>query len=109
MTIVTLDPLRPHDLRHTAVAFWIATGANPLEVSRRAGHSSTSLTLDRYGHLFPQAATRSPTASTPSRRTHVASNCERRSVARSSTVLKILLAFCSRIRSERTPEPPRPL
>jgi integrase len=50
-----LDPLRPHDLRHTAVALWIATGASPLEVSRRAGHTSASFTLDRYGHLFPEA------------------------------------------------------
>lgn len=50
-----LDGLRPHDMRHTAVALWIATGANPLEVSRRAGHRSTSFTLDRYGHLFPNA------------------------------------------------------
>jgi integrase len=48
-------PLRPHDLRHTAVALWIATGANPLEVSRRAGHTSASFTQDRYGHLFPEA------------------------------------------------------
>lgn len=50
-----LQPLRPHDLRHTAVALWIAAGASPLEVSRRAGHTSTSFTLDRYGHLFPEA------------------------------------------------------
>jgi integrase len=50
-----LDPLRPHDLRHTAVALWIASGANPLEVSRRAGHTSTSFTQDRYGHLYPEA------------------------------------------------------
>jgi hypothetical protein len=50
-----LAPLRPHDLRHTAMAMWIATGANPLEVSRRAGHMSVAFTLDRYGHLFPEA------------------------------------------------------
>jgi hypothetical protein len=37
------------------VALWIAAGANVLEVARRAGHSSTSFTLDRYGHLFPEA------------------------------------------------------
>jgi len=37
------------------VALWIASGANPLEVSRRAGHTSTSFTQDRYGHLFPEA------------------------------------------------------
>lgn len=48
-----LTPLRPHDMRHTAVALWIAAGASPLEVTRRAGHTSTSFTLDQYGHLFP--------------------------------------------------------
>jgi integrase len=48
-----LDGLRIHDLRHTAVALWIAAGANPKEVSVRAGHTSVSFTLDRYGHLFP--------------------------------------------------------
>lgn len=45
--------LRPHDLRHTAVALWIAAGANPKEVATRAGHSSVSFALDRYGRLFP--------------------------------------------------------
>ena len=50
-----LKPLRPHDMRHTAVALWIAVGASPLEVTRRGGHTSTSFTLDRYGHLFPAA------------------------------------------------------
>lgn len=48
-----LTPLRPHDLRHTAVAMWIAAGASPKEVAVRAGHTSVSFTLDRYGHLFP--------------------------------------------------------
>jgi integrase len=43
-----LEGLRIHDLRHTAVALWIAAGA-------RAGHSSVSFTLDRYGHLYPEA------------------------------------------------------
>jgi hypothetical protein len=45
--------LRPHDLRHTAVALWIAASGNPKEVATRAGHSSVSFALDRYGHLFP--------------------------------------------------------
>jgi Phage integrase family len=48
-----LDGLRIHDLRHTAVALWIAAGANPKEVAARAGHTSVSFTLDRYGHLYP--------------------------------------------------------
>ena len=50
-----VDGLRIHDLRHTAVALWIAAGANPKEVSTRAGHASVSFTLDRYGHLYPEA------------------------------------------------------
>jgi integrase len=51
----SVAPLRPHDLRHTAAALWIASGAGPLEVSRRAGHTSTSFTQDRYGHLHAEA------------------------------------------------------
>jgi hypothetical protein len=34
---------------------WIAAGANPKEVAARAGHTSVSFTLDRYGHLYPDA------------------------------------------------------
>ena len=41
-----------HDMRHTAVALWIATGANDLRVARWAGHRSVTFTKDRYGHLF---------------------------------------------------------
>jgi integrase len=51
-----LDGLRIHDL-HTAVALWIAAGANPKEVAARAGHTSVSFTLDRYGHLYPESDT----------------------------------------------------
>lgn len=47
-------PLRIHDLRHTAVSLWIAEGANPKQVAVRAGHTSVSVVLDRYGHLYPQ-------------------------------------------------------
>ena len=52
-----LAGLRIHDLRHTAVALWIAAGASPKEVAVRAGHSSVSFTLDRYGHLYPESDT----------------------------------------------------
>lgn len=46
--------LRVHDLRHTFVALWVSLGRNALEVSKAAGHSSVSFTLDRYGHLYEQ-------------------------------------------------------
>jgi hypothetical protein len=42
-----------YDLRHTAVALWIAAGATPKEIATRAGHSSVVTVLDRYGHLLP--------------------------------------------------------
>ena len=48
-----LAPLRPHDLRHTAVSLWAAAGATPNEVAARAGHTSVAVVLDRYRHLFP--------------------------------------------------------
>jgi integrase len=48
------DGLRIHDLRHTAVALWIAAGASPNEVAARAGHRSVVTVLDRYGHLLPE-------------------------------------------------------
>ena len=45
--------LRFHDLRHTCAALSIAAGAHPKLISARLGHSSVTITLDRYGHLFP--------------------------------------------------------
>ena len=48
-----LSPFRIHDLRHTAVALWIAAGANAKQIAVRAGHTSVSVVLDRYGHLYP--------------------------------------------------------
>jgi integrase len=52
-----LDGLRIHDLRHTAVALWIAAGASPKEVATRAGHTSVKTVLDVYGGLYPEADT----------------------------------------------------
>lgn len=50
-----LDPaVRIHDLRHTAVALAIRAGAHPKAIQSRMGHATISVTLDRYGHLFPE-------------------------------------------------------
>ncbi len=46
--------LRFHDLRHTCASLLIALGAHPKAIQERLGHSSITVTLDRYGHLFPQ-------------------------------------------------------
>ena len=45
--------LRFHDLRHTAAAIAIQTGASPKAIQARLGHSSIEVTFDRYGHLMP--------------------------------------------------------
>lgn len=49
-------PLRVHDLRHTCASLAIAAGADIKVLQRMLGHSSASLTLDRYGHLMPGQA-----------------------------------------------------
>ncbi len=47
------DALRFHDLRHTCAAMLIAQGAHPRAIMERLGHSSITVTLNTYGHLFP--------------------------------------------------------
>lgn len=46
--------LRFHDLRHTFASLMIAEGAHPKELQEQMGHSTVMITLDRYGHVFPQ-------------------------------------------------------
>jgi integrase len=48
-----LDPIGLHECRHTFVSLMIAAGVNPKALSTFMGHSSITITLDRYGHLFP--------------------------------------------------------
>lgn len=42
-----------HECRHTYAAFMIAAGVNAKALSAYMGHSSITMTLDRYGHLMP--------------------------------------------------------
>ncbi len=48
-----LPPITLHECRHTYAAFMIAAGINPKALSTYMGHSSITITLDRYGHLLP--------------------------------------------------------
>lgn len=41
-----------HALRHTHVSALIAAGLDVIAISRRIGHSSPTVTLNTYGHLF---------------------------------------------------------
>ncbi len=47
--------MRIHDMRHTCAALLIRQyGANPKQIQRHLGHSSITVSMDTYGHLFPE-------------------------------------------------------
>lgn len=57
-----LRPTTLHECRHTFASLMIVAGVNPKALQTFMGHASITVTLDRYGHLFPgseeQAAVR---------------------------------------------------
>ena len=48
-----LEPIGLHECRHSYAAYMIAAGINYKALSTYMGHSSVTITLDRYGHLMP--------------------------------------------------------
>jgi integrase len=42
-----------HEARHSFASLMIAAGVNAKALSTYMGHSSITITLDRYGHLMP--------------------------------------------------------
>jgi integrase len=46
-------PIGLHECRHSYASLMIAAGVNAKALSTYMGHSSITITLDRYGHLFP--------------------------------------------------------
>jgi integrase len=53
-----LEPITPHEARHTFASLLIAAGVDIKQVSEYMGHSSIQITADRYGHLFADARER---------------------------------------------------
>jgi integrase len=47
------EALRWYDLRHTAASLLIREGASIKAVQKQMGHATAAITLDVYGHLFP--------------------------------------------------------
>lgn len=45
--------IRVHDLRHSHVAYLINQGVEPLLIKERLGHRDIQITLNTYGHLYP--------------------------------------------------------
>lgn len=50
---IGVPEMHPHELRHTAASLAIASGADVKVVQQMLGHKSATMTLDLYGHLFP--------------------------------------------------------
>jgi integrase len=48
-----LDGLTIHGLRHTAASLYISACTPPKVVQRILGHGSVTITMDLYGHLYP--------------------------------------------------------
>ena len=49
----SIKPVTLHECRHTFATLMIAAGVNAKALQTFMGHSSITVTLDRYGHLFP--------------------------------------------------------
>ncbi len=47
------ERVRFHTLRHSAASIAIGMGANVKQVQQMLGHSSATVTLDTYSHIFP--------------------------------------------------------
>lgn len=52
MKAAGLPDVTLHSLRHTHASHLIASGLDVLQISRRLGHGSPTITLTVYGHLF---------------------------------------------------------
>lgn len=44
-----------HEMRHTCASLMIKAGVQPKEIQELLGHESIKVTLDFYGHLFPES------------------------------------------------------
>ncbi|WP_201296833.1 MULTISPECIES: site-specific integrase [unclassified Nocardiopsis] len=61
-TAAGLGALKLHDLRHFYASGLIAQGCDVVTVQRALGHSSASVTLNTYAHLWPSAEDRTRAA-----------------------------------------------
>jgi integrase len=52
-TRAKLERTTLHEARHTYASLMIAAGVNAKSLQTHMGHSSVTVTYDRYGHLMP--------------------------------------------------------
>ncbi len=44
-----------HGLRHTRISLWMEAGVNPRRIASMAGHRNMTYTMQKYGHVIPDA------------------------------------------------------
>lgn len=54
-----LEPITLHECRHTFASLLIDAGSNAMTVQTFMSHAKIQTTFDVYGHLFPEATTKS--------------------------------------------------
>jgi integrase len=52
-TNASVGGLAPHELRHTCAFLAIRSRASIKTAQRLPGHATATMTLDNYGHLYP--------------------------------------------------------
>ena len=53
ITKANVKEIRIHDLRHSYVAMLISKNVDIFTIKELVGHSKISMTIDTYGHLYP--------------------------------------------------------
>ena len=48
-----VKPIRFHDLRHSAVSYWLHLGIPIYDISKRCGHTTPRVTYRVYSHMYP--------------------------------------------------------
>ncbi len=102
-----LEGIGMHECRHTFASLMIAAGVNAKALSTYLGHSSITITYDRYGHLIPgseEEAAGCSTATSRGRQRRSATD-ERRFAGQSAGQCGPVLA---RLRASRCVEPLTP-
>jgi integrase len=75
-----VQPITPHDLRHTCASLAVSAGVNVLALQPMLGHTSAKMTLDTYADLFDDDLDAVPV--TLNNRFHVNNRYSRHSVAK---------------------------
>ena len=62
LKLLSLEPRKPYQTRHTTATLWLAAGESPEWIARQLGHSSTQMLFRVYSRYVPDLAGRDGSA-----------------------------------------------